>query len=62
MFGTSYRPDDRERPEQLGGGGMPDFPVHFLELKRVRLDWAAIRARNAATWNDPQWASNDSSD
>lgn len=50
VFGTFYRPDDRDGPDHLGVGRMPDFPQRFWELERVPVDWAAIRERNAATW------------
>ncbi len=50
LFGTWYRPDDRDCPDALGVGRMPDFPTRFLKLQRVPLDWAKIRERNAATW------------
>lgn len=52
VFGTFFRPDDREGPDELGIGRMPDFPQRFWELERVPLDWADIRRRNAATWGD----------
>ena len=38
---------------ELGVGRMPDFPTRFVELVRVPIDWARIRERNAATWNEP---------
>ena len=50
LFGTFYRPDDRDGPDELGVGRMPDFPTRFVELQRVPIDWPAIRHRNAATW------------
>ncbi len=52
VFGTFYRPDDREAPDELGIGRMPDFPQRFWELERVPLDWEDIRRRNADTWGD----------
>ncbi len=54
LFGTWYRPNDREVPEELGVGRMPDFPTAFVELERVPFDWPKIRQRNAATWNEPE--------
>lgn len=51
VFGTFFRPEDRDGPEQVGVGRMPDFPQRFWELERVPVDWAAIRERNAETWN-----------
>jgi len=54
VFRTFYRPDDRDGPERLGVGRMPDFPTRFWELERVPLDWAAIRERNADTWEEHQ--------
>ena len=56
VFGTWFRPHDRECPDALGIGRMPDFPTRFAELQRVPIDWAAIRERNAVTWNSPTTA------
>lgn len=50
VFRTWFRPADRECPDELGIGRMPDFPTRYLELQRVPIDWPAIRERNAATW------------
>ncbi len=50
VFGTWFRPSDRERPDELGIGRMPEFPTRYLELQRVPIDWSKIRERNAATW------------
>lgn len=52
VFGTFFRPADREAPDELGIGRMPDFPERFMELERVPLDWHRIREANAATWFD----------
>ncbi|WP_436792845.1 sterol desaturase family protein [Actinospongicola halichondriae] len=56
LFGTFYRPDDRECPDEIGVGRMPDFPTRFVELQRVPIDWSTIRDRNTATWygEEPQ--------
>ena len=50
LFGTFYRPADRDGPDELGVGRMPDFPQRCWELQRVPVDWARIRERNADTW------------
>lgn len=50
VFGTWFRPNDRECPDDLGIGRMPDFPTRYIELQRVPIDWSSIRERNAATW------------
>jgi acetyl esterase/lipase/sterol desaturase/sphingolipid hydroxylase (fatty acid hydroxylase superfamily) len=50
LFGTFFRPVDRNCPDELGVGRMPDFPTRFGDLQRVPIDWSAIRERNAATW------------
>lgn len=50
VFGTHFEPADREGPEQIGVGRMPDFPRTFWALERVPLDWKKIRDRNAETW------------
>ncbi|WP_436792843.1 alpha/beta hydrolase fold domain-containing protein [Actinospongicola halichondriae] len=50
VFGTWFRPTDRDSPDELGIGRMPDFPRGYLELQRVPIDWPTIRERNAATW------------
>jgi sterol desaturase/sphingolipid hydroxylase (fatty acid hydroxylase superfamily) len=52
VFGTLFRPEDRDGPEQVGIGRMPDFPQTFVELERAPFEWAAIRERNADTWFD----------
>ena len=54
FFGTHFDPPDRDGPDQIGVGRMPDFPQSFWELERVPLDWGKIRGRNAATWFDPE--------
>lgn len=54
LFGTWFRPDDRDGPQRVGVGRMPDFPQRYCELQRVPVDWAAIRDRNAATWGAPE--------
>lgn len=50
VFGTFFRPDDRDAPDDLGIGRMPEFPERFWALERVPIDWAGIRAANAETW------------
>ena len=50
VFGTHFDPLDRDGPEQIGVGRMPDFPRSFWELERVPLDWDRIKERNAETW------------
>lgn len=56
-FGTWFRPADRTCPDQLGVGRMPDFPTRFGDLQRVPFDWAAIKERNAETWDVPEGSS-----
>ena len=50
LFGTHFDPADREGPDAIGVGRMPDFPTTFWELERVPADWNRIKERNAATW------------
>lgn len=50
VFGTHFDPDDRDGPDQIGVGRMPDFPQSFWELERVPFRWSRIKERNAATW------------
>ena len=52
VFRTFFRPDDRDGPDHVGVGRMPDFPQTFVELERAPFEWAAIRERNADTWFD----------
>jgi hypothetical protein len=49
-FGTFFRPIDRDEPDELGIGRMPEFPQRFWELERVPLEWSRIRDANAETW------------
>lgn len=51
LFGTFFRPEDRDGPAEIGVGRMPDFPQRFWELQRVPADWVAIRTLNAPAWN-----------
>ena len=50
VFRTHFDPSDRDGPEQIGVGRMPDFPQSFWALERVPLDWKKVRDRNAETW------------
>jgi sterol desaturase/sphingolipid hydroxylase (fatty acid hydroxylase superfamily) len=50
VFGTFFRPIDRDEPDELGIGRMPEFPQRFWELERVPLEWSRIRDANAETW------------
>ncbi len=47
LLGTHFDPGDRDGPEQVEIGRMPDPPLEFWELERVPLDWGMIRERNA---------------
>ncbi len=50
LFGNHFDPADRDGPDRIGVGRMPDFPQTFWELERVPLDWDTIKQRNADTW------------
>ena len=50
VFGTFFRPTDRDEPDELGIGRMPEFPQRFWALERVPLEWSRIRDANAGTW------------
>lgn len=56
VFGNHFDPVDRDGPDQIGVGRMPDFPQTFWELERVPLDWDEIKDRNAETWFAPDTA------
>jgi sterol desaturase/sphingolipid hydroxylase (fatty acid hydroxylase superfamily) len=52
VFGTYLLPGDREVPDALGIGQMPEFPQRFWELERVPIDWTAIAKANTSTRGD----------
>jgi len=54
VFGTFFRPEDRDGPDALRVGRMPDLPRRFGELERVPVDWSVMRERNAETRLDGQ--------
>lgn len=44
VFGTRYLPDDRDPPEEIGIGALPDFPMGFWANLVAPFRWRALEA------------------